>query len=148
MAAEIQGLLVKKYGERAEVKVDRSKTTVTGIPKYLDCWCPINARVGDTVGVEYQELEEKKGKMMIYGFPILGVIAGFAFGRSLAIFFHMDPLWFIVGGIVLWTFIAMNYVRIFKRDAIRKGAQPVVVEIEVPEMTIDLNDKPSEPAKE
>lgn len=147
MAAEIKGLLVKKYGERAEVKVDKSKTTVTGIPKYLDCWCPINAKVGDTVGVEYQELEKRKGQMIVYGFPILGIIAGFAFGRSLAIFFHMDSFWFIVAGIVLWLFIAINYVRIFKRDAIRQGVQPVVVEIDVPEMVIDLNDKPAEEGK-
>ena len=33
MAAEIKGLLIKKHGERAEVKVDTTKTTVTGIPK-------------------------------------------------------------------------------------------------------------------
>lgn len=148
MATEIKGLLVKKYGERAEVKVDRSKTTITGIPKYLDCWCPINARVGDTVGVEYQELDKRKGQMIVYGFPVLGVVAGYAFGQSLATFFHMDSLWFIVGGIILWTFIAANYVRIFKRDALRKGAQPVVVEIDVPEMVIDLNDKPADGAKE
>lgn len=145
--AEIKGILMRKQGERAEVKVDRTKTTVTGIPKYLDCWCPINARVGDTVGVEYQELEERKSKMIIYGFPVLGIVAGYAFGQSLATFFKMDPLWFIVGGIVLWLLIAINYVRIFKRDAVRQGAQPVVVEIDVPEMVVDLNDKPAEEAK-
>ena len=145
--AEIKGILIRKTGERAEVKVDKSKTTVTGIPKYLDCWCPINAKVGDNVGVEYQELEKRKGQLIIYGFPMLGIIAGFAFGQSVATFFHMEPLWFIVGGIALWLFIAVNYVRIFKRDSIRQGAQPVVVEIDVPEMVIDLNDKPAEEAK-
>ena len=148
MAAEIKGLLIKKHGERAEVKVDRTKTTVTGIPKYLDCWCPINAKVGDVVGVEYQELEKSKSQLIIYGFPVLGVLAGLAFGRSLATFFYMDPLWFMVGGVALWLLMAMTYVRTFKRDAVREGAQPVVVEIEAAEMTIDLNDKPGEPAKE
>ena len=68
MTAEIKGLLIKKQGERAEVKVDRTKTTVTGIPKYLDCWCPINAKVGDTVGVEYRELEKSKSNLVIYGY--------------------------------------------------------------------------------
>lgn len=145
--AEIKGVLIRKYGERAEVKVDKTKTTVTGIPKYLDCWCPINARVGDNVGVEYQELEKRKGQMIIYGFPILGIIAGYAFGNSLAIFFHMDPFWFIICGVVLWLLIAINYARIFKRDAVRQGVQPVVVEIDVPEMVIDLNDKPAEETK-
>jgi len=71
-----------------------------------------------------------------------------AFGRSLATFFYMDSLWFMVGGVALWLFMAMTYVRTFKRDAVREGVQPVVVEIEAAEMTIDLNDKPSEPAKE
>jgi dTDP-4-amino-4,6-dideoxygalactose transaminase len=54
----------------------------------------------------------------------------------------------MVGGVVLWLFMAMTYVRTFKRDAVREGAQPVVVEIEAAEMTIDLNDKPAEGAKE
>ena len=148
MSAEIKGLLIKKHGERAEVKVDRTKTTVTGIPKYLDCWCPINAKVGDTVGVEYRELEKSKSNLVIYGFPVLGVLAGIAFGKSLATFFHMEELWFMVGGVVLWLFIALTYVRTFKRDAVRAGAQPVVVEIEAAEVTIDLNDKPAEGAQE
>ena len=148
MTAEIKGLLIKKQGERAEVKVDRTKTTVTGIPKYLDCWCPINAKVGDTVGVEYRELEKSKSNLIIYGFPVLGVVAGIAFGKSLANFFHMEEeLWFMVGGVVLWLFIALTYVRTFKRDAVRAGAQPVVVEIEAAEVTIDLNDKPAEGEK-
>lgn len=138
--AEIKGIITKRYGERAEVKVDRTKTTVTGIPKYLDCWCPINAKAGDNVGVDYQELGEKKAKMIVYGFPLLGILAGYAFGNSLAIFFQMDNFWFIVGGIILWLIVSVNYARIFKRDAIRQGAQPVVVEIDVPEMVIDLND--------
>ncbi|MBR5857823.1 MAG: hypothetical protein IKY88_02845, partial [Phascolarctobacterium sp.] len=68
--------------------------------------------------------------------------------KSLATFFYMDALWFMVGGVVLWLFMAMTYVRTFKRDAVREGAQPVVIEIEAAEMTIDLNDKPSEGAKE
>lgn len=146
--ADIKGILIRKNGERAEVKVDRTKTTVTGIPKYLDCWCPINAKVGDIVGVEYQELEKHKGQLIIYGFPVLGIIAGYAFGQSMATFFHMDPLWFIVGGIIMWLFISLNYVRTFKRDAIRQGAQPVIVEIDVPEMTIDMRKNPGEDAKE
>ena len=146
--AEIKGLLIKKQGERAEVKVDRTKTTITGIPKYLDCWCPINAKVGDTVGVEYRELEKSKSNLVIYGFPVMGVLAGVAFGKSLASFFYMDELWFMVGGVVLWLFMSMTYVRTFKRDAVREGAQPVVVEIEAAEMTIDMSNKPAEGAQE
>ncbi len=141
MAAEIKGIITKRYGERAEVKVDKTETKITGIPKYLDCWCPINAKAGDVVGVEYREFGETKAKLIVYGFPVLGILAGIAFGNSLAIFFNMEKLWFIVGGVILWLIVSVNYARIFKRDAVRQGAQPVVVEIDVPEMVIDLNDK-------
>ena len=78
----------------------------------------------------------------------MGVLAGIAFGKSLASFFHMEELWFMVGGVVLWLFIALTYVRTFKRDAVREGAQPVVVEIEAAEMTIDMSNKPAEGAQE
>ena len=36
-------------------------------------------------------------------------------------------------GVVIWLLIAVNYARIFKRDAVREGVQPVVVEIEAPD---------------
>jgi positive regulator of sigma E activity len=78
----------------------------------------------------------------MYGLPVLGLLAGAAFGNSLAIFFHMDRLYFILGGVVLWLLVAINYARIFKRDAMRQGKQPVIVEIEVQKMVIDMGDNP------
>ena len=38
--AEIRGIIVKKQGERAEVKVDKAESELTGLPKYIDCWNP------------------------------------------------------------------------------------------------------------
>lgn len=140
--AEIKGIVIKKQGERAEVKIDKTRSTGSNLPKYLDCWNPINAKAGDIVGVEYQKLDKRKAQMIMYGFPILGLLAGAAFGNSLAVFFHMDRLMFILGGAVLWFLVALNYARIFKRDAVRSGYQPVVVEIEVQELVIDLSDEP------
>lgn len=144
--ADIKGIVIKKQGERAEVKIDKTKSTISNLPKYLDCWNPVNAKAGDTVGVEYQELDKRKGQMIIFGIPVLGVIAGAAFGNGLAAFFHMDKMPFIAGGVVLWLLISVNYARIFKRDAVRQGNQPVIVEIEVPKMVIDLSDKPGDNA--
>ena len=34
--AEIRGIVVKKQGERAEVKVDKAESELTGLPKYID----------------------------------------------------------------------------------------------------------------
>ena len=45
--AEIRGIIVKKQGERAEIKVDKTESELTGLPKYLDCWNPVGAKAGD-----------------------------------------------------------------------------------------------------
>lgn len=137
---DIKGIVIKRQGERAEVKVDKTKSTGSNLPKYLDCWNPVNAKAGEVVGVEYQELDKRKAQLIMYGLPVLGLLAGAAFGNSLAIFFHMDRLYFILGGVVLWLLVAINYARIFKRDAMRQGKQPVIVEIEVQKMVIDMGD--------
>ena len=50
--AEIRGIVVKKQGERAEIKVDKTESELTGLPKYLDCWNPVSAKAGDVVGAE------------------------------------------------------------------------------------------------
>lgn len=139
---DIKGIVIKRQGERAEVKVDKTKSTGSNLPKYLDCWNPVNAKAGEVVGVEYQELDKRKAQLIMYGLPVLGLLAGAAFGNSLAIFFHMDRLYFIFGGVVLWLLVAINYARIFKRDAMRQGKQPVIVEIEVQKMVIDMGDNP------
>ena len=134
---EIKGIVLKRSGERAQVKVDKTKSTATNLPKYLDCWNPINAKPGDNVGIEYQEMDDKKMKMIMYGFPVLGFVAGVTFGISLADFFHMEKLWFVVGGVVVWLAVALTYAHTFKRDAMRQGTQPVIVELEVAKMVID-----------
>lgn len=139
---DIKGIVIKRQGERAEVKVDKTKSTGSNLPKYLDCWNPVNAKAGEVVGIEYQELDKRKAQLIMYGLPVLGLLAGAAFGNSLAIFFHMDRLYFILGGVVLWLLVAINYARIFKRDAMRQGKQPVIVEIEVQKMVIDMGDNP------
>ena len=58
--AEIRGLVVKKQGERAEIKVDKTESELTGLPKYLDCWNPVGAKAGDVVGAEYRDFDNTK----------------------------------------------------------------------------------------
>lgn len=139
--AEIRGIIVKKYGERAEVKVDKTESELEGLPKYLDCWNPVGAKAGDVVGAEYRDMDKRKAQMIMYGLPATGVLAGVAFGNSLATFFHMDKWPFIVGGIILWLIVTISYARIFKRDAVREGKQPVIFEIQAEKMVIDLSRK-------
>ena len=119
--AEIRGIVVKKQGERAEVKVDKAESELTGLPKYIDCWNPVGAKAGDVVGAEYRDFDQRKAKLVIYGLPVAGILAGVACGHSMATFFHMDELPFIAVCIVLWLLVTVNYARIFKRDAVREG---------------------------
>ena len=64
--AEIRGIIVKKQGERAEVKVDKAESELTGLPKYIDCWNPVGAKAGDVVGAEYRDFDQRKAKLGIY----------------------------------------------------------------------------------
>lgn len=142
--AEIRGLVVKKQGERAEVKVDKTESELTGLPKYLDCWNPVGAKAGDVVGAEYRDFDQKKAKAIIYGLPLSGILAGVACGHAMAMFFHMEGMheWMLMAGcIVLWLIVTVNYARIFKRDAVREGKQPVIYEIQQAKMVIDMSSK-------
>lgn len=142
--AEIRGLVVKKQGERAEVKVDKTESELTGLPKYLDCWNPVGAKAGDVVGAEYRDFDQKQAKLIIYGLPVTGVLAGVACGHAMAMFFHMEgnnELMLMAACVVLWLLVTVNYARIFKRDAVREGKQPVIYEIQQAQMVIDMGKK-------
>lgn len=139
--AEIRGIVVKKQGERAEVKVDKAESELTGLPKYIDCWNPVGAKAGDVVGAEYRDFDQRKAKLVIYGLPVAGILAGVACGHSMATFFHMDELPFIAVCIVLWLLVTVNYAHIFKRDAVREGKQAVIFEIQQPKIVIDMGQK-------
>ena len=135
--AEIQGIVMRTYGERCEIKVDKNASELNHLPKNLDCWNPIGAKVGDIVGAEYRSMDGTKAKAIMYSFPAFGLLAGAFFGYAQAKFFDKEPLWFIIGGIVLFEIVSISYARMFKRDAIREGIQPVTYEIHVEEMVID-----------
>lgn len=139
--AEIQGVVLKKQGERCEIKVDREASENKNLPRYLDCWNPIGAKVGDIVGAEYRSLEDGKAKAILYGVPICGLFAGGAFGYAQAIFFGGNPVWYVLGGVAVFEFVSLSYARMFKRDAMRQGIQPVTYEIHVEETVVDLNKK-------
>lgn len=76
------------------------------------------------------------------------IIAGAVFGNSISIFFGIDNTMPMLLGVVIWLLVVVNYARIFKRDAVREGVQPVVVEIEVQApLVIDDNDDSKEEDK-
>lgn len=131
MSSDIWGMVMKRQGERAEVKLDKQRTTVANLPKYLDCWNPISAKAGEIVGIEFQELGKTKANVITYGFPALGVLAGLACGHSAANFFGGEEIYFLGVSVVLWLAVTVNYARIFHRDAVREGPQPTIVEIEM-----------------
>ena len=90
---------------------------------------------------EYRDFDQCKAKLVIYGLPVAGILAGVACGHSMATFFHMDELPFIAACIVLWLLVTVNYARIFKRDAVREGKQAVIFEIQQPKIVIDMGQK-------
>ena len=53
--------------------------------------------------------------------------------NSIAVFFDIDKTMPVMLGVVIWLLVSVNYARIFKRDAVREGVQPVVIEIEAPD---------------
>ena len=61
-----------------------------------------------------------------------------------------DKLIFISVAVLLWLGVTINYARIFHRDAVREGAQPTIVEIEMkPPVVLEANsvapnEKPAE----
>lgn len=129
MMPEIQGFIVERKGERAKVKTIQDNNEVKSLPKYLDCWNKIEAKEGMKVKIEMQELDEKKAKIIIYSIPTLFALAGATFGKVMAHYFSWDIIWTIIGSTVFWLFMGLTYTSTFRRDAVRKGKQPVIVNV-------------------
>jgi len=124
--AEIIGYIVERTGQRARVKIDKSKSAKRNLPKFLDCWNACEEKTGTQVKVEAQTLSTKKAKVTIYGVPILALAAGMAFGNGFAGSTGWDKIWTIIGSGVLWLLIGWKYSSDFRRDAARKGEQYVI----------------------
>ena len=145
----IKGLVTETHGERAKVRVNFKETTERGLRAYIDCWNPISAHPGDNVIIDYRKVDEKKAKYFQIALPVLCLAAGGIFGHALAVFFQMD-FWFwpfVAGSIVVWLFVAYNYIKIFRRDAISKKEQLTVVEIEPAEFLINTDEEVEELAE-
>ncbi|MGE4588328.1 MAG: SoxR reducing system RseC family protein [Acidaminococcaceae bacterium] len=125
----IQGIIVERKGERAKVKTVQNNSEVKNLPKYLDCWNKIEAKEGMKVKIEMQELDEKKARMIIYSIPTLFALAGATFGKVMASYFSWDIIWTIIGSTIFWLFMGLTYTATFRRDAVRKGEQPVIVDV-------------------
>lgn len=141
--AEIRGLVMKTMGERAQVKVNMNESELKNIPKYLDCWNPIGAKVGDDISAEMRDFDQRTGKLIMYGLPVAGVLAGVAFGHSIAKFFSLQDIEWVIDliSVILWLIVTVSYARIFKRDAMREGSQPTIYEIHVEEIEINWGSK-------
>ena len=145
----IKGTVTETHGERAKVRVNFKETTERGMRAYIDCWNPISAHPGDNVVIEYRKVDEKKAKWFQILLPVLCLAAGGIFGHALAGFFKME-FWFwpfVAGSVVVWLFIAYNYIKIFRRDAISKKEQLTVTEIEPAAFLINTEEEVEELAE-
>ncbi|MDD4085444.1 MAG: SoxR reducing system RseC family protein [Acholeplasmataceae bacterium] len=126
---EIVGFIIAVKGERAKVKIDKSGSEASNLPKYMDCWNKIDAKEGAKVKIEMQELDAGKARKIIIALPVLFAIAGASFGRVIANYLAVERLWTIGASTLLWLFMGWTYTGTFRRDAVRKGEQPVVVDV-------------------
>ena len=125
----IKGTVISRKGERAKVRINFKETDERGLRAYVDCWNPISAHP--------------------ISLPILCVVAGFVFGYSIANYFEMD-FWyypFIVGSVIVWSFVAFNYLRIFRRDALSSQEQLTVASIDPVEFVVNDDDSTDGDAK-
>lgn len=126
---EIKGYILEIKGQRARIKVNKKESERKGLPTYLDCWNSIGAKKGEIVDVQLQELNNKKGMLIMYAIPILALLAGIIFGNSVAIFFKIDNLYPMIGGGILWLFFGLIYSSDFRKDVVKRGEQPVIIDI-------------------
>ena len=126
---EIKGVILERNGERARVKIDQKNSETKNLPKYMDCWNKIDAKEGMMVEIEMQELDKKKAQKIIYSLPVLFAMAGASFGKVIAAYFAWDTTYTIVGSTLIWLYMGTTYTGIFRRDAVRKGEQPVIVNV-------------------
>lgn len=128
-APEIKGYILETKGQRARIKVNKKESERKGLPNYLDCWNSIGAKKGEIVDVQLRELNNKKGMLIMYAIPILSLLAGIIFGNSVAIFFKMDNFYPMIGGGILWLFFGITYSNDFRKDVVKRGEQPVIIDI-------------------
>ena len=145
----IKGTVLSTKGERAKVRINFKLTDEKGLRAYVDCWNPIEAHPGDNVTIEYRKVDVKKAKIFMIALPILCILTGYLFGYTVANYFQMDYWYypFIVGSVVVWGFVAFNYLRIFRRDAMSDQEQLTVASVDPVEFEFHEDDEDDGDAK-
>lgn len=145
----IKGTVLETRGERAKVRVNFKETDEKGLRAYIDCWNPISAHAGDHVIIEYRKVDERKAKFFQIMLPVICLAAGSIFGYVMAEYFKLEYwFWpFVAGSVAAWLFVAYNYIRIFRRDAITKQEQLTVAALEPVQFEINMEKEAEETAK-
>lgn len=125
--AEFIGYVTERKGQRAKVKIDKTKYKGKNIPKFLDCWNACEAKVGSEVEVDRQAVSPGKAKLIVYGIPALCALAGAVFGNGIAKFFRWPFTWSVAGGALLWLILGWNYVGPFRKEVVAKGEQWTII---------------------
>lgn len=137
---DVKGLLIKRRGQRATVRVDKERSRRKLSAHTIDCWNSINAQIGDNVNVNYRMVDEKKLKWITYATIPVSIIAGITFGHGMATFLHWTEYYYhiIAVSTVMWALVGWSYYSGTKRDVMRGGVQPVIDSIEEVEFEIDM----------
>jgi len=136
MEKQQEGIVIEIRGDMARVKTSRHNDCENcgacpgNSAIVLDARNPVDAKPGQRVVIEIQEVNMLKAAFIVYVLPLLAAFAGAITGGWLASRMGYESTWFqVAGGLVFFAF-AIFYIKVFDRSS-RSDVemQPVIIRI-------------------
>jgi len=136
MEKQQEGIVIEIRGDMARVKTSRHNDCENcgacpgNSAIVLDARNPVDAKPGQRVVIEIQEVNMLKAAFIVYVLPLLAAFAGAITGGWLASRMGYESTWFqVAGGLVFFAF-AIFYIKVFDRSSRSDVAmQPVIIRI-------------------
>jgi len=136
MEKQQEGIVIETRGDMARVKTSRHNDCENcgacpgNSAIVLDARNPLDAKIGQRVVIEIQEVNMLKAAFIVYVLPLLAAFAGVMTGGWLAARTGYEATWFqVVGGFIFFAF-AIFYIKVFDRASRSDVAmQPVIIRI-------------------
>lgn len=136
MDKQQEGIVLEVVGDMAKVKTSRHNDCENcgacpgNSAMVLDALNPIEAKPGQRVAIEIQEINMLKAAFIVYILPLIAVFIGVLLGGFLAQKVGNESLWFQVAGGIVAFVLSVVYIKYFD-SAARSNVkmQPVIVRI-------------------
>jgi len=136
MEKQQEGIVIETRGDMARVKTSRHNDCENcgacpgNSAIVLDARNPLDAKIGQRVVIEIQEVNMLKAAFIVYVLPLLAAFAGAMTGGWLAAKTGYEATWFqLVGGFIFFAF-AVFYIKVFDRASRSDVAmQPIIIRI-------------------